>query len=162
MTSPSFSSSLPLLLSPSSSSPLLFPLLHPLQATGIRLGTLLQLLFGFVAAVIIAFTASWELSFLMLLAFPILGTVAFFQIRLLVGRAQKNKKRLEKSGQTAVESIDNIRTVEGLGIEGKFLDRYNGLLAGPFRYCSHDNIDGDGVVFNTFAGIMLRVSSFKH
>ena len=70
----------------------------------------------------------------MILAFPILGTVAFFQIRLLAGRSKKNKKRLEASGQTAVESIDSIRTVAGLGVEGRFFNKYRELLAGPFRY----------------------------
>ena len=93
----------------------------------------MQTIFGLIAAIIIAFEASWELSLLMIVAFPIIGTVAFFQIRLLAGRTQKNKKRLEKSGQTAVESIDNIRTVAGLGVEGRFLDRYRNLLVGPFR-----------------------------
>lgn len=76
--------------------------------------------------------ASWELTLIMIPAFPILGTVAFFQIRLLAGRAQKNKKRLEESGKTAVESIDNIRTVVGLGVESKFLNKYYDLLTGPF------------------------------
>ena len=93
----------------------------------------MQTIFGLIAAIAIAFTASWELSFLMLLAFPILGVVAFFQIRLLAGRSQKNKRRHEKSGQAAVESIDNIRTVVGLGIEEKFCSRYWSLLFGPFR-----------------------------
>lgn len=111
------------------------PPLLPSQATGIRLGTVMQTIFGLLAAIIIAFTASWELSFLMLLAFPILGTVAFFQIRLLAGRAQKNKRRHEKSGQTAVESIDNIRTVVGLGVEERFCRKYWDLLITPFRYC---------------------------
>lgn len=98
------------------------------------MGTVMQTIFGLIAALIIAFVASWELSFLMVTAFPILGTVAFFQIRLLAGRAKKNKKRLEKSGQTAVESIDNIRTVAGLGVEERFLRKYYDLLTGPFKY----------------------------
>lgn len=93
----------------------------------------MQTIFGLIAATVIAFVASWELSLIMILAFPILGTVAFFQIRLLAGRAKKNKKRLEASGQTAVESIDSIRTVVGLGVEQRFFDKYKDLLAGPFR-----------------------------
>ena len=107
----------------------------PVQATGIRLGTILQAAFGLVTAVIIAFMASWELSLIMVMVLPILGTVAFFQVRVLAGQAQKNKKRLERSGHTAVESIDSIRTVVGLGAEGKFFNKYRELLKGPFRYC---------------------------
>ena len=61
-------------------------------------------------------------------------TAAFFQVRLLSGRAAKNKKRLEEAGQLAVESIDNIRSVAGLGLENCFLNNYSQLLKAPFKY----------------------------
>lgn len=85
-------------------------------------------------AIVIAFEASWELTLVLIFCFPVMALTSYFQIRLLRGRAQKNKKKLEQSGQTAVESIDNMRTVAGLGVEEKFLDRYYSLLEGPFRY----------------------------
>ena len=66
-------------------------------------------------------------------AFPVLALAGYFQIRLLAGRSQKNKKRMEESGQTAVESIDNIRTVAGLGVEPRFYTKYYNLLQGPFK-----------------------------
>ena len=83
----------------------------------------------------IAFTASWELTLVLMVAFPLLAVAGYFQIRLLAGRTHKNKKRMEQSGQTAVESIDNIRTVAGLGAEPRFYSRYFELLRSPFRYC---------------------------
>ena len=103
------------------------------QATGIRLGTILQTISGFVSAVIIAFTASWELTLVLIFCFPVLGTVGFLQLRLQAGKAQKNKENMESSGQTAVESIENIRTVAGLGAEEKFYNRYHEQLKGPFK-----------------------------
>ena len=84
-------------------------------------------------AVVIAFEASWELTLVLMFCFPVLALSSYFQIRLLRGRAQKNKKRLEESGQTAVESIDNMRTVASLGAEQRLYDKYNSLLEGPFR-----------------------------
>ena len=66
-------------------------------------------------------------------AFPVLFLAAYLQVRLLSGRAQENKKRIEESGHTAVESIDNIDTVASLGIEHKFRSKYKNLLSGPFR-----------------------------
>ena len=69
----------------------------------------------------------------MIMAFPIITAFSYFQVRLLVGRAQMNKKRLERSGQTVVESIDNIRTVASLGIEGRFYGRYKNLLFSSFK-----------------------------
>ena len=103
------------------------------QATGIRIGVLFQILFGFLSAIIISFIAAWELTLVVIVVFPVLGAVTFMQQELIVGRIQRNKKSLEKSGETAVESIENIRTVAGLGIEEKFIDQYVGLLKGPFE-----------------------------
>ena len=103
------------------------------QATGIRLGTILQTVCGLIAATVIAFSGSWELTLVLMFAFPVLAVAGYFQIRLLRGRAHKNKKRMEESGQTAVESIDNIRTVAGLGVEPRFYNKYSSLLDGPFK-----------------------------
>ena len=91
-------------------------------------------MFGLIPAVIISFEASWELSFVMLLGVPAVALFNVFQIKLLRGRSHKNKKRLEESGQLAVESINNMRTVASLGLERTLCDKYNNLLKGPFRY----------------------------
>ena len=104
-----------------------------LQATGIRLGTVLQTVFGLIVATVIAFTASWELALVLMFCFPVLGITGYFQVRLLRGRTEKNKKRMEKSGQTAYESVSNIRTVAGLGVEGRFTEEYDKTLKGPFK-----------------------------
>ena len=106
---------------------------QPTQATGLRLGVLLQTIFGFITAVVIAFTASWELTLVLIFCFPVLGAFSYLQIRLLAGRTAKNKKKLEESGKTAVEAIDNVRTVVSLGIEDSLVDKYNGLLQYPFE-----------------------------
>ena len=98
------------------------------------MGTILQTICGLIAATAIAFSASWELTLVLMFAFPVLALAGYFQIRLLRGRSQKNKKRMEESGHTAVESIDNIRTVAGLGVEPRFYNKYSSLLQGPFRW----------------------------
>ena len=103
------------------------------QATGIRVGVVLQQVFGLVAALIIAFAATWELTLILLLCFPVLITVGFFQIRLIAGKAQKNKKGLETAGQIAVESIDNIRTVVSLSVEPRFYENYQQQIKIPFK-----------------------------
>ena len=94
----------------------------------------MQVAVSFIAAIIVAFTGSWELTLLLIIVFPVLGVAGFLQIRLLSGRAAKNKKRLEEAGQVAVESIDNIRSVAGLGLENRFFSNYSQLLKGPFKY----------------------------
>jgi ABC-type multidrug transport system fused ATPase/permease subunit len=93
----------------------------------------MQLMFGFITAVIIAFTASWLLSIVLFACFPFIVAVGFFQIRLLRGRSAKNKELIGESGKIATEVIDNIRTVASLSIEDKFYNQYNDLLKPPFK-----------------------------
>ena len=88
---------------------------------------------GFITAITIAFASSWELTFVLVLCFPLLGAFTYLELRLLAGRTAKNKKKLEESGKTAVESIDNVRTVVSLGIEDKLVAKYNDLLQYPFE-----------------------------
>ena len=84
-------------------------------------------------AVTIAFASSWELTLVLIFCFPVLGAIGFLQIRQIAGRNSRNKKLLEESGKTAVESIDNVRTVVSLGVEEKIVEKYNGLLQYPFE-----------------------------
>jgi len=93
----------------------------------------LQILFGLVAAVVIAFSACWEVAFVFMVGFPIIGGFSFVQIKLVAGRGQSNKAKLEESGVVVVESLANMRTVVGLGVEEKFYCKYSQLLEGPFR-----------------------------
>ena len=57
----------------------------------------------------------------------------YFQILILASRAHENKKRLEQSGDIAVESIDGINTVTSLGLQPHFCSKYIDLLKGPVR-----------------------------
>ena len=84
-------------------------------------------------AVIIAVTASWELTLLLAFCFPIYASVGYFQLRIIRGRTEKNKALVEQSGSTAVESIDNIRTVASLAVEPRFYRQYYEQLKYPLR-----------------------------
>ena len=108
--------------------------LYVFQVTGIRFGTILQIAGGLITAIAVGLSASWELTLVFMFAFPPVFLATIFQVRLLSGRAQQNKKSIEESGQIAAESIDNIDTVASLGIEPLFRSRYENLLSGPFRY----------------------------
>ena len=103
------------------------------QATGLRLGTVLQTIAGIITALVIAFEAAWLLTLVLFACFPLLVGVGYLQIRLLKGRSIRNKELTAESGKTANEAIDNIRTVASLGIETKFYDIYNEQLKPPFK-----------------------------
>ena len=90
-------------------------------------------MFGFIAAVVIAFEASWLLAIVLFICFPVLACVGYLQIVLQKGRTVKSKKLFAESGKTAVESIENIRTVVSLGIEDKLHAQYANQIKPPFR-----------------------------
>ena len=77
--------------------------------------------------------ASWELTLFEVVIFPMLILVGFGEIYLIKGQVSKNKRRLEESSQVAVDSVENIRTVAGLGAEDIFFNRYRSLLSRPFK-----------------------------
>ena len=91
------------------------------------------MIFAFITAVIIAFIASWELTLVVMLLFPVFGIVATLQQKFVTGRSVENQKRQESSGQIVLESITNIRTVAALGVEERFLKKYEKLQETSFK-----------------------------
>ena len=67
-------------------------------ATGSRLGTLLEIIFGMVVAFAISFGHSWVLTFVVLLIVPIMFISSALEVTALANHATKNKKALEKAG----------------------------------------------------------------
>ena len=93
----------------------------------------MQTICGFVTGVIIALIANWKLTLVLVFVFPLLASESYLQLKFVAGRSAKNKERQEASGQIAVESIENIRTVAGLGAEDQLSVKYEHLLKGPFK-----------------------------
>ena len=60
-----------------------------------------------------------------------------FQLRLMLTGTKVLKKSLEKSSKTAVEAINNIRTVAGLRCEGKVIEEYANSLKAFFFLKQH-------------------------
>ena len=104
-----------------------------IQATAINLGLTVQAIFAVVIAVIIAFIASWELTPVVVLLFPIFVIVSSLEHKFKAGQGAKAKERQESSGQIVLESLSNIRTVAGLGVEDRFLNDYVKLQDKSFK-----------------------------
>ena len=104
-----------------------------MQITGLRLSLFARIVSNVVIGLIISFAATWEFAFFVVIIFPVQLLVGFFEVQLLKGQMKKNKEDLEASGKLTVESIDNIRTVVGLGAEERFFDKYTNILANPFK-----------------------------
>ena len=108
------------------------------QATGLRLGHILQSVASVITALVIALAASWILTFVAFSVLPFLVIAALVQTKLLQGRSNRNKLLTAESAKTANEAIDNIRTVASLGLEDKFIKMYQEQLHPPFMYDLYD------------------------
>ena len=89
---------------------------------------------AFITSGIIALESSWGLGLVLIpsLLFLMLGDI--LQIYLTNSLASKTWKLLEMSVKTAIESIDNIRTVTALGIAHILRNKYEKQLSKYLEY----------------------------
>ena len=83
--------------------------LHPSpQATGARLGTLLESFIGMFLGLVISFAYNWVLSFVILGVVPIVVISSALEVTALTGQAGKTKKDLESAGKVGVASLVEV------------------------------------------------------
>ncbi|GAB1286397.1 Bile salt export pump [Apodemus speciosus] len=93
-------------------------------ATGSQIGMMVNSFTNIVVAMLIAFLFSWKLSLVVAVFFPLLALSGAVQTKMLTGFASQDKKALEKAGQITSEALSNIRTVAGMGVEGRFIKAF--------------------------------------
>uniref|UniRef100_A0A914WE06 ABC-type xenobiotic transporter n=1 Tax=Plectus sambesii TaxID=2011161 RepID=A0A914WE06_9BILA len=98
-----------------------------------RLGSLLQAVSGLIVSLIIAFIFSWKMALLAIGIFPfgLIGEV--FRGRFENSAHRDSTKLLEEAGKVAMEAIENVRTVQALTLEFKFLEKFDNFLEKPHR-----------------------------
>ena len=92
-----------------------------MQGTGVVLGTVVLAAVSVVVTLLICFISSWQLSFVLLWAFPSLFLSYRLSHKLLHGSGAGDEKHLEISTQFVTESITNIKTVKSLGAQKYFI-----------------------------------------
>ncbi|KAL4217465.1 tRNA N6-adenosine threonylcarbamoyltransferase [Mactra antiquata] len=129
------------------------------NATGVRIATLIQSIFGIVAALVISFYYGWQLALVVLGAVPLMGIAGALQLKTVMGTQKKDNKDLENAGKTASETIENIRTVQSLTREPYFYQKYSDFLINPYSTnLRMTQIQGltfgfsQGIVFFIYAG----------
>ncbi|XP_063679336.1 ATP-dependent translocase ABCB1-like isoform X1 [Bolinopsis microptera] len=103
------------------------------DATGSRVATVIQVVVGMSAALVIAFMTEWRLALVCLGCIPFIVIGGIIQMWQVTGTTKGVAKLYEASGKTAAESIENIRTVASLGIENLFYKHYCQALRAPRR-----------------------------
>lgn len=75
------------------------------QATGSRLGTLLQSLSNIVFGLLIGFYFSWKLTLILLLFTPFVVLGGYVEMRMLTGRKLDDKIAFDEAGKVCSNSL---------------------------------------------------------
>ena len=73
------------------------------QAAGIRVGTLLEMGTGLLAAVVVAFAYSWITAFVILAFLPVLALASTLHFSLVTGQTKSSNKGLKEASEVGWE-----------------------------------------------------------
>lgn len=90
--------------------------------SGERLGTQLQIMFTFLAGLIIAFTATWLLTLVIIGVVPLVMITGQMQMRAQLGLEDAGREGVESATQIATEAMTAIRIVKSFRMQG-FIQR---------------------------------------
>ncbi|KAH7536919.1 hypothetical protein FEM48_Zijuj03G0037400 [Ziziphus jujuba var. spinosa] len=77
------------------------------------------------AGLVIAFKASWQVAFIILLMLPLQGINVYTQLKFMKGFREDAKKMFEEAGQVVKDAVGSIRTVASFCAEEKMMKLYN-------------------------------------
>lgn len=93
-----------------------------------RLGLLVQNVATLAVGLSFAFSASWQVSLVVLATFPLIVLSGAAQMRALQGRAASNQSELVEAGRTITEAIGAIRTVKAFNMKEGICRVYDSQL----------------------------------
>ena len=102
-----------------------------LQGTGIRIGTIMLATASVVVALAVCFTGSWELTFLVFIAFPLM--ITSYRVGVSMYRGVQSADSLARASHVVMETTDNIKTVVSLGAEDYFVNSIKDNLRQQLR-----------------------------
>ncbi|KAJ6723258.1 hypothetical protein OIU74_007767 [Salix koriyanagi] len=100
---------------------------------GDSLSQLVQNISSAIAGLVIAFTACWQLAFVVLVLLPLIGLNGFLQVKFMKGFSADAKKMYEEASQVANDAVGSIRTVASFCAEEKVMQLYRRKCEGPMR-----------------------------
>ncbi|KAF6162684.1 hypothetical protein GIB67_022343 [Kingdonia uniflora] len=100
-------------------------------------GEILSLLVGSLATafagLVIAFTASWQLSLIILVLLPFFGFEGYFKVKSMLGASAIAKLMYQEASQIASDAVGNIRTIASFCAEEKVMSLYDNKCKGPLK-----------------------------
>uniref|UniRef100_M0R4J2 Bile salt export pump n=1 Tax=Rattus norvegicus TaxID=10116 RepID=M0R4J2_RAT len=132
-------------------------------ATGSQVGMMVNSFTNIIAALLIAFFFSWKLSLIITIFFPFLALSGAVQTKMLTGFASQDKQALEKAGQITSEALSNIRTVAGIGVEGRFIKAFEVELQTSYKTAVRKaNIYGLCFAFSQGIAFLANSAAYRY
>ncbi|QCD80147.1 ATP-binding cassette [Vigna unguiculata] len=100
---------------------------------GDALGLLVQNVATAVGSLVIAFQASWQLAFIVLVLAPLLLLNGYVQFKFMKGFSADAKKLYEGASQVANDAVGSIRTVASFCAEKRVMELYQEKCEGPIK-----------------------------
>ncbi|KAI6672600.1 hypothetical protein NL676_000506 [Syzygium grande] len=100
---------------------------------GDALGQLVQNSASAVAGLVIAFEASWQLAFIILVLLPLIFVNGYVQVKFMKGFSADAKMMYEEASQVATDAVGSIRTVASFCSEEKIMQLYAKKCEGPIK-----------------------------
>ncbi|XP_057454847.1 ABC transporter B family member 21-like [Lotus japonicus] len=100
---------------------------------GDALGLLIQNIATALTGLIIAFIASWQLAFIVLVMAPLMGMNGYVQMKFMKGFSADAKMMYEEASQVANDAVGSIRTIASFCAEEKVMELYNTKCKGPVK-----------------------------
>ncbi|KAF1755254.1 hypothetical protein GCK72_021823 [Caenorhabditis remanei] len=101
------------------------------SAIDYRLGSVFNAIASIGGGLGIAFYYGWQMALLVMAIFPFMAVGQALVIKYHGGTATSDAKEMENSGKTAMEAIENIRTVQALTLQTKLYNIFCSHLDSP-------------------------------
>ncbi|XVF80461.1 hypothetical protein PTKIN_Ptkin15bG0075600 [Pterospermum kingtungense] len=86
-----------------------------------------------VAALVVAFAASWQLALIILALLPLMGVNGYVQVKSMKGFSADSKMMYEEASQVANDAVGSIRTVASFCAEEKVMQLYKKKCETPMK-----------------------------
>ncbi|KAE9524995.1 hypothetical protein AGLY_015045 [Aphis glycines] len=100
-------------------------------AGGMRAGQVMSAVVTLTIAICIALIFGWKLAIVLSLSVPLIVGAGYQQQMGLRKNQRRDAKFMDEAGRIATESVQNVRTVQSLGKEEKFVELYHKSLKVP-------------------------------
>jgi len=112
---------------------------------GVTLGAIIQSFATLVAGAILGLVFIWKLALVGIACTPLLVSMGYIRLRVVVMKDQANKKAHESSAQLACEAAAAIRTVASLTRENDCCELYSKSLEEPLRKSNRTAVWSNGM-----------------